>query len=64
MRATVASQREKPPLPCRDPGAAKTKKGYMWAYARGGFDPDPGVVYDFCLGAGARLARDAGRRRG
>ena len=55
VRATVASQREKPPLPCRDPGAGKTKKGYMWAYARGGFDPDPGVVYDFCLGRGGKV---------
>jgi transposase len=29
-----------------DPGAGKTKTAYMWAYARGVFDPDPGVVYD------------------
>jgi len=37
-----------------DPGAGKTKKAYVWAYARGEFDPDPGVVYDFCLGRGSK----------
>ena len=36
-----------------DPGAGKTKTAYMWAYARGVFDPYPGVVYDFCTGRGA-----------
>ena len=41
-----------------DPGAGKTKKGYMWAYARGGFDPDPGVVYDFCLGRGGKYPHE------
>jgi len=29
-----------------DPGAGKTKTAYMWAYARGVFDAEPGVVYD------------------
>ena len=29
-----------------NPGAGKTKTAYMWAYARGVFDPLPGVVYD------------------
>jgi transposase len=42
------------PIAMLDPGAGKTKKGYMWAYARGGFDADPGVVYDFCLGRGGK----------
>ena len=28
------------PIAMLDPGAGKTKKAYMWAYARGGFDPD------------------------
>ena len=37
-----------------DPGAGKTKKAYMWAYARGAFDPEPGVVFDFCLGRGGK----------
>ena len=27
----------------------------MWAYARGVFDPEPGVVYDFCAGRGAEF---------
>jgi hypothetical protein len=26
----------------------------VWGYARGAFDPTPGVVYDFCLGRGAQ----------
>ncbi len=38
-----------------DPGAGKTKTAYMWAYARGVFDPYPGVVYDFCTGRGAQF---------
>ncbi len=42
------------PIPLLDPGAGKTKKAYMWAYARGAFDPDPGVVFDFCLGRGGK----------
>jgi transposase len=37
-----------------DPGAGKTKTAYMWAYARGVFDPYAGVVYDFCTGRGAQ----------
>lgn len=37
-----------------DPGAGKTKKAYMWTYARGTFDPQPGVVFDFCLGRGGK----------
>lgn len=37
-----------------DPGAGKTKTAYMWAYARGVFDPLPGVVYNFCPGRGAQ----------
>ena len=42
------------PIAMLDPGAGKTKKAYMWAYARGAFDPDPGVVFDFCLGRGGK----------
>ena len=38
-----------------NPGAGKTKTAYMWAYARGVFDPYPGVVYDFCTGRGAQF---------
>ena len=38
-----------------DPGAGKTKTAYMWAYARGVFDPHPGVAYDFCTGRGAEF---------
>ena len=42
------------PIAMLDPGAGKTKKAYMWAYVRGAFDPDPGVVFDFCLGRGGK----------
>jgi hypothetical protein len=37
-----------------DPGAGKTKRAYIWAYSRGTFDPQPGVIYDFCVGRGAQ----------
>jgi hypothetical protein len=40
------------PVPLLDPGAGKTKKAYVWAYARSMHDAHPGVVYDFCLGRG------------
>ena len=36
-----------------DPGAGKSKRTYVWAYARGAFDAVPGVVYDFSVGRGA-----------
>jgi transposase len=41
------------PVAMLDPGARKTKKAYVWAYARGAFDPVPGVIYEFCIGRGA-----------
>jgi transposase len=42
------------PISMLDPGAGKTKKAYMWAYARGAYEPEPGVVFDFCLGRGGK----------
>jgi transposase len=39
-----------------DPGAGKTKTAYMWAYARGAFEPERGVVYDFQPGRGGKYA--------
>lgn len=42
------------PVAMLDPGAGKTKRAYVWAYARSGFDVSPAVVYEFCLGRGAR----------
>ena len=57
-RAFVLSSRivhaDETPISMLDPGAGKTKKAYMWAYARGAFDPEPGVVFDFCLGRGGK----------
>jgi transposase len=42
------------PVAMLDPGAGKTKRAYVWAYARGQFDARPGVIYNFCAGRGAR----------
>ena len=53
-RAFVLASRvvhaDETPIALLDPGGGKTKKAYMWAYARGAFDPEPGVIYDFCAG--------------
>jgi transposase len=57
-RAFVLSSRivhaDETPISMLDPGAGKTKKAYMWAYARGAYEPEPGVVFDFCLGRGGK----------
>jgi len=45
------------PVALLDPGAGKTRKAYVWAYARSQHDPTPGVVYDFCPGRGAQYPR-------
>jgi transposase len=42
------------PVALLDPGAGKTRRAYVWAYARSRHDTVPGVVYDFCLGRGAQ----------
>ncbi len=42
------------PVPLLDPGAGKTKKAYVWAWARSHHDPHPGVIYEFCLGRGSQ----------
>jgi transposase len=34
------------PVEMLDPGAGKTKKAYIWACARGGFNASPGVRGD------------------
>ena len=44
------------PVRLLDPGAGKTQKAYVWAYARSAFDALPGVAYDFCLGRGGKYA--------
>ena len=45
------------PVAMLDPGAGKTKRAYVWAYARGAFDATPGVIYEFCVGRGAQYPR-------
>ena len=52
------------PVALLEPGSGKTRRAYVWAYARSRHDPTPGVVYDFCRGRGAQypsafLAGDA-----
>ena len=42
------------PVALLDPGAGKTRRAYVWAYARSRHDAVPGVVYDFCLGRAAQ----------
>jgi transposase len=43
------------PVPLLDPGRGKTKKAYVWAYARSTLDGGPpGVIYAFCTGRGAQ----------
>ena len=51
------------PVALLDPGAGKTRKAYVWAYARGAFDPIPAVVYDFAAGRAGRC-RCRARARG
>ena len=46
------------PIGLLDPGGGKTKKAYMWAYARGAFAAEPGVVFDFCAGRGGKYATE------
>ena len=43
------------PIPLLDPGRGKTKKAYIWAYARSKHDGPPGVIYEFCNGRGAQF---------
>lgn len=42
------------PVNMLDPGAGKTAKAYVWAYARGEHDALPGVIYEFCTGRGSK----------
>jgi transposase len=46
------------PIGLLDPGGGKTKKAYMWAYARGAFEDKAGVVYDFCTGRGGKYPHE------
>ena len=47
-------QADETPVPLLDPGSGKTRKAYVWAYARGELDPERGVIFEFCKGRGAR----------
>lgn len=58
LREFVLSTRvlhaDETPVAMLDPGAGKTHKAYVWAYARGAFDATPAVVYDFSISRAAR----------
>ncbi len=58
LRKFVLSARvlhaDETPVAMLDPGAGKTRKAYVWAYARGAFDPIPAVVYDFAASRAGR----------
>jgi len=41
------------PVALLDPGAGKTRRAYVWAYARSWHDTVPRVIYEFCRDAGA-----------
>ena len=42
------------PVAMLDPGAGKTKRAYVWAYARSELDAERGVIYEFCLRRGSQ----------
>ena len=46
------------PVALLDPGRGKTRRAYMWVYARGAFNPEPGVIYDFKRGRGGQYPFD------
>jgi len=46
------------PVRVLDPGAGKTARAYVWAYARSEHDPTPGVIYEFCAGRGSKYPND------
>jgi transposase len=43
------------PVALLDPGRGRTKKAYVWAYARSQHDEQAGVIYEFCAGRGAQF---------
>ena len=51
---TGALHADETPVALLDPGRGKTKKAYVWAYARSVLDGPPGVIYEFCPGRGAQ----------
>lgn len=53
--STAVLHADETPVPLLDPGRGKTKKAFVWAYARSTLDGGaPGVIYDFCTGRGAQ----------
>ncbi|WP_026096520.1 IS66 family transposase [Ideonella sp. B508-1] len=61
-RAFVLSARvlhaDETPVKMLDPGAGKTTRAYVWAYARGEHDDAAGVIYEFCRGRGSKYPAD------
>lgn len=45
------------PVAMLKPGAGKTHRAYLWAYAPGAFEDTPAVIYDFCESRAGAHAR-------
>jgi transposase len=56
--STKVLHADETPVSMLDPGARKTAKAYVWAYARGEHDDTAGVIYDFCTGRGSKYPAD------
>ncbi|MCW7541173.1 IS66 family transposase [Aquabacterium sp. A7-Y] len=54
VRGCRALHADETPVAMLDPGARKTKRAYVWGYARSEFDAQLGVVYDFWIGRGGK----------
>ena len=57
MLACPVLHADETPVSVLDPGAGKTRKAYLWAYAAGVHEPVRAVVYDFCEGRSGAHAR-------
>jgi transposase len=54
VRQAPVLHADETPVAMFDPGSGKTKRAYVWAYARGEFDAQRGVIFEFCLGRGSQ----------
>ncbi len=45
------------PIALLDPGNGKTRRAYVWAYARSLLEGLPGVIYEFCPGRAAQYPK-------
>jgi len=65
IKASAVVHADETPVQMLDPGAGKTHRSYLWAYATGQFAPIQAVVYDFCTSrAGQHVQAFLGDWRG